>query len=263
MAEERSHIGTMNSDGKPAASTEEITEEAMSTVVRASEAGSKLSRSSRSSRMSASMAAATARAQAEASQTCISFVKKENAIKLDKIKLEMDHKLDKAKIEADLEVLQHAALAQAVVLDAAVVAFPVLVSQCLPTTNGDLPRSLEMDDSTLSMAPTSSGRVDSPTILRLHPLFAKPAHTHANLPLRFGRDSVHMQRMPKSSINLPQRFGRSRNTKPSSGLQCKMCRRAESPPSATLPQRFGKRNLLIRNPGTVFARTLQMPPLKD
>nr|QGP73797.1 Gonadotropin Inhibitory Hormone [Clarias batrachus] len=130
-------------------------------------------------------------------------------------------------------------------------------------TNGDLPRSLEMDDSTLSMAPTSSGRVDSPTILRLHPLFAKPAHTHANLPLRFGRDSVHMQRMPKSSINLPQRFGRSRNTKPSSGLQCKMCRRAESPPSATLPQRFGKRNLLIRNPGTVFARTLQMPPLKD
>ncbi|GAA6106306.1 T cell receptor alpha chain MC.7.G5 [Tachysurus ichikawai] len=68
--------------------------------------------------MSASMAAATARAQTEAARTHVLFVKKENAIKLDKIKLEMSHKLDKAKMEADLEVLQHekeqaAALAQA------------------------------------------------------------------------------------------------------------------------------------------------------
>ncbi|KAK2815042.1 hypothetical protein Q7C36_023308 [Tachysurus vachellii] len=71
------------------------------------------------------MAAATARAQAEAARTRVLFVKKENVIKLDKIKLEMSHKLDKARMEADLEVLQHekeqaAALAQAEVLEAAV-----------------------------------------------------------------------------------------------------------------------------------------------
>ncbi|KAF7686213.1 hypothetical protein HF521_015575 [Silurus meridionalis] len=123
-----------------------------------------------------------------------------------------------------------------------------------------------MDDSTVSMAPTSIGRLTSPTILRLHPLLAKTTHAHANLPLRFGRDSTHMQRMPKSSINLPQRFGRSGNTKPNSGLRCAMCRRTESPPSATLPQRFGKRNLLFRDPfqrGAVFAHTLEMSLLKD
>lgn len=123
-------------------------------------------------------------------------------------------------------------------------------------SNENLPRSLEMEDSTLSITSTSSGRASSPTILRLHPFLAKPAHAHANLPLHFGRDSRHMQQMPKSSINLPQRFGRSGNTKSTSGLQCAMCRRAESPPSATLPQRFGKRNLLFGNPfhaGVVFA----------
>ncbi|XP_055071017.2 uncharacterized protein [Misgurnus anguillicaudatus] len=145
MAEDCSHICTMNHDKKPTASAEEKAEETMSVVDRASEAGSKrshslrssrksqFSRSSRSSRMSASMAAATARAQAEAARTRVSFVKKENAIKLDKIKLEMSHKLDKAKMEADLEVLQHekeqaAALAQAEVLEAAVAAMEDSIS---------------------------------------------------------------------------------------------------------------------------------------
>ncbi|XP_062846245.1 pro-FMRFamide-related neuropeptide VF [Trichomycterus rosablanca] len=96
--------------------------------------------------------------------------------------------------------------------------------------NENLPRSLEMEDFALSVAPTSS-RVDSPTILRLYPISAKPAHPHAILPLRFGRDSANMQRTPKSTINLPQRFGR----------------RADNP-SATLPQRFGRRNLLFGDP---------------
>ncbi|XP_027013316.1 pro-FMRFamide-related neuropeptide VF [Tachysurus fulvidraco] len=127
--------------------------------------------------------------------------------------------------------------------------------------SNDLPRSLEMEDAVLSMSATSSGRINSPTILRLHPLLAKPAHAHGNLPLRFGRDS-NMQRMPKSSINLPQRFGRSGNAKPTFGLQCTRCRRSESPPSATLPQRFGRRNLSFRdrfNAGAVF----EMPLIKD
>lgn len=134
MAEDCSHICIMNHDEKLTASAEENAEETMSIIDRASEAGSKRSRSfrtsqssrsSRSSRISVSIAAATARAQAEAARTRVQFVKKENAIKLDKIKLEMTHKLDKAKMEADLEVLHHekeqdAALAQAEVLEAAV-----------------------------------------------------------------------------------------------------------------------------------------------
>lgn len=71
------------------------------------------------------MAAAKARAQAEAARARTLFTKKENAIKFDKIRLEMTHQLDKAKLEADLEVLHHekeaaAALAQAEVLEAAV-----------------------------------------------------------------------------------------------------------------------------------------------
>ncbi len=63
----------------------------ISIIDQASEAGSKLSRSSqtsRSSRMSriwVNIAAATARAQAVSAQAHVQFVKKENAIKLDKI----------------------------------------------------------------------------------------------------------------------------------------------------------------------------------
>lgn len=87
-----------------------------------------------------------------------------------------------------------------------------------------------MEDFALSVAPTSS-RVDSPTILRLYPLSAKPAQPHANMPLRFGRDSVNMQRTPKSTINLPQRFGRHSDN-----------------PSATLPQMFDLRNFLFGDP---------------
>ncbi len=97
----------MNHNEKLTASAEENAEETMNIIDHASEAGSKRShssrtsqssRSSRSSRISVSIAAATARAQAEAAQTCVQFVKKENTIKLDKIKLEMTHKIDMAKM---------------------------------------------------------------------------------------------------------------------------------------------------------------------
>ncbi|XP_072531085.1 pro-FMRFamide-related neuropeptide VF [Salminus brasiliensis] len=128
----------------------------------------------------------------------------------------------------------------------------------------DIPRSLEMEEFTFNVVPTS-GRASSPTILRLHPIAAKPSHLHANLPLRFGRE-VYIQRTPKSSINLPQRFGRSQELDPSSGQLCTECRRAESPPSATLPQRFGRRNLFVGDPLralAVFTRTLESPLPRD
>lgn len=111
----------------------------MSKIDQASKAGSRrsqssrVSRASRSSRMSATMAAASARAQAEAARTRILFAKRENVIKLDKIKLEMSHKLEAAKMEADLEVLHHereqaASLAKAEVLEAAVAAIEDTIS---------------------------------------------------------------------------------------------------------------------------------------
>uniref|UniRef100_A0A4W4DU93 Uncharacterized protein n=1 Tax=Electrophorus electricus TaxID=8005 RepID=A0A4W4DU93_ELEEL len=111
-----------------------------------------------------------------------------------------------------------------------------ITSRIFSESNQDIPRSLEMDDFTFNVVPTTS-RVNSPTILRLQPISAKPSHLHANLPLRFGRDT-YIERTPKSSINLPQRFGRSGGS--TVRQVCTECRRAQVPPSATLPQRFGR-----------------------
>ncbi|KAL7829909.1 hypothetical protein AOLI_G00307940 [Acnodon oligacanthus] len=128
----------------------------------------------------------------------------------------------------------------------------------------DIPRSLEMEEFAFNVLPTSA-RASSPTILRLHPISAKPSHLHANLPLRFGREA-YIERTPKSSINLPQRFGRSQEGDLTSGQPCNECRRAESPPSATLPQRFGRRNIFVEDPFralAIFTRTLESPFPRD
>ncbi|XP_076863928.1 pro-FMRFamide-related neuropeptide VF [Brachyhypopomus gauderio] len=142
---------------------------------------------------------------------------------------------------------------------------PDITSRVYPENNQDTPRSLEMEDFTFSVVPTS-GRVNSPTILRLHPISAKPSHLHANLPLRFGREA-YVERTPKSSINLPQRFGRSQVAE-SFEQVCTECRRAQVPPSATLPQRFGRRNAYVVDPLralALFTRTLEssIPRTRD
>ncbi|XP_056598191.1 pro-FMRFamide-related neuropeptide VF [Triplophysa dalaica] len=126
-----------------------------------------------------------------------------------------------------------------------------------PANAQDVPRSLEIEDFSLNIAPTS-GRVISPTILRLHPIMPKPSHLHANLPLRFGRDSQANagDRAPKSTINLPQRFGRS----------CIMCVRSGTGPSSTLPQRFGRHNLFTVEPFRtlrLLTRSPEIPFPKD
>ncbi|KAK1805311.1 hypothetical protein P4O66_019645 [Electrophorus voltai] len=112
-----------------------------------------------------------------------------------------------------------------------------------------------MDDFTFNVVPTTS-RVNSPTILRLQPISAKPSHLHANLPLRFGRDT-YIERTPKSSINLPQRFGRSGGS--TVRQVCTECRRAQVPPSATLPQRFGRTAFVVDpiHALAVLTRTLE------
>ncbi|KAI2652951.1 Gonadotropin inhibitory hormone peptide [Labeo rohita] len=100
-----------------------------------------------------------------------------------------------------------------------------------PENAQEIPRSLQIEDFTLHVAPTSA-RVRSPTILRLRPnvsVATNPLLLKAHLPIRFGRDSqmTPRERASKSNINLPQRFGRS----------CNMCARSANGPSATLPQR--------------------------
>ncbi|XP_077051735.1 pro-FMRFamide-related neuropeptide VF [Siphateles boraxobius] len=126
-----------------------------------------------------------------------------------------------------------------------------------PENAQEIPRSLNIEDFALDVAPTSS-RVSSPTILRLHPIIPKPAHLHVNLPLRFGRDAQEStgDRAPKSTINLPQRFGRF----------CTMCGRVGNAPSATLPQKVGRRNIFALDPFralSLYTRTPESPFPKE
>ncbi|PWA15431.1 hypothetical protein CCH79_00008432 [Gambusia affinis] len=97
-----------------------------------------------------------------------------------------------------------------------------------------LRRSLDLESFKLHMTPATS-RNSLPTIIKLYPPTAKPLHMHANMPLRFGRDS-NDERAPNSSPNMPQRFGRSWEL-----IQmCGECREARDAPSPVLPQRFGR-----------------------
>ncbi|MED6257449.1 hypothetical protein ATANTOWER_023625 [Ataeniobius toweri] len=93
-------------------------------------------------------------------------------------------------------------------------------------------RSLDMESFKLHVTPATS-KMSLPTIIRLYPPTAKPLHMHANMPLRFGRDS-NDERVPNSSPNMPQRFGRSWE------VMCGECREVRDAPSPLLPQRFGR-----------------------
>ncbi|XP_062343342.1 pro-FMRFamide-related neuropeptide VF [Osmerus eperlanus] len=108
-------------------------------------------------------------------------------------------------------------------------------------SSNEIPRSLEIQDFKINILPTS-GKVNLPTMVKLFSGSTKPLHLHANLPLRFGRESDLGDRLPKSTLNLPQRFGRSGTEIQS----CSECPHLGVVPSATLPQRFG-RNSPFRN----------------
>lgn len=110
-------------------------------------------------------------------------------------------------------------------------------------SNNENLRSLEASDYMVSVAPASR-KASIPTILRLYPSAGKVTPLHANLPLRFGRRSApEAVRTPKSFLNLPQRFGRAQATDVSVVIPCRQCPRSAvlTSPSATLPQRFGRR----------------------
>ncbi|KAG7245090.1 hypothetical protein INR49_023656, partial [Caranx melampygus] len=75
--------------------------------------------------------------------------------------------------------------------------------------NSDIHRSLDLDSFNMLETPTTS-RISLPTIIKLYPPTVKPAHMHANMPMRFGRESDFSDdRVPNSNPNMPQRFGRS------------------------------------------------------
>ncbi|XP_051246007.1 pro-FMRFamide-related neuropeptide VF [Dicentrarchus labrax] len=74
---------------------------------------------------------------------------------------------------------------------------------------GEIRRSLDLESFNIHVSPTTS-KISLPTIIRLYPPTAKPLHLHANMPMRFGRDSnPGDDRSPNSTPNMPQRFGRS------------------------------------------------------
>lgn len=88
-----------------------------------------------------------------------------------------------------------------------------------------------MESFNIQVSPTS-GRVSLPTIIELYPPTLQPSHRHVNMPMRFGRDSVHDHdddHISTSNANMPQRFGRSRKALQPSG-DCPEARGVPSPP---------------------------------
>uniref|UniRef100_A0A8C8F0B2 Uncharacterized protein n=2 Tax=Oncorhynchus tshawytscha TaxID=74940 RepID=A0A8C8F0B2_ONCTS len=110
-----------------------------------------------------------------------------------------------------------------------------------PQTSNEIPRSIEVDDFKINVVPTSGKVSLAPTMVRLYPPPVKTSHLHANLPLRFGRDSLPDDtHSPKTTLNLPQRFGRAQGSGATEPTSCIECPHVGTLPSATLPQRFGR-----------------------
>lgn len=103
----------------------------------------------------------------------------------------------------------------------------------------EIRRSLDLESFNVHVTPTSS-KLNLPTIIRLYPPTATPLHMHANMPMRFGRDSNPGEdRSPNSNPNMPQRFGRSWEV-----IQmCAECPGVQEAPNPVQPQRFGRKRL--------------------
>ncbi|CAB1320599.1 unnamed protein product [Coregonus sp. 'balchen'] len=123
-----------------------------------------------------------------------------------------------------------------------------------PQANNEILQSLEVDDFKINIVPTSGKVSSAPTMVRLYPPPVKPLHFHANLPLRFGRnsqpDDTHS---PKSTLNLPQRFGRAQGSGATFITSCIECPQIGTVPSATLPPRFGRNEFYHRYPFQAMA----------
>uniref|UniRef100_A0A3P9JHX2 Neuropeptide VF precursor n=1 Tax=Oryzias latipes TaxID=8090 RepID=A0A3P9JHX2_ORYLA len=112
----------------------------------------------------------------------------------------------------------------------------MLRKQLRQQTKRGIRRSLDLESFNICVTPTSS-KLNLPTIIKLYPPTAKPLHMHANMPLRFGRESsASDDRVQNSSPNMPQRFGRAWEVL----RMCGGCRSVREAPSPVLPQRFGR-----------------------
>ncbi|XP_049458384.1 pro-FMRFamide-related neuropeptide VF [Epinephelus fuscoguttatus] len=102
-------------------------------------------------------------------------------------------------------------------------------------TKNEISRSLDLESFSVHVTPTTS-KISLPSIIRLFPPTAKPFQLHANMPMRFGRESVPGDdSAPNSTPNMPQRFGRSWE-------MCAKCLNVREAQNPILPQRLGRRS---------------------
>ncbi|KAM7384044.1 hypothetical protein PAMA_011408 [Pampus argenteus] len=113
-------------------------------------------------------------------------------------------------------------------------------------TKSEYRRSLDLESFNMHVSPTTS-KISLPTIIKLYPPTDKPLHMHANMPMRFGRESDPSDdKSPNAPPNMPQRFGRSWEVI----RMCAECPDAREAPCPALLQRFG------RSPYWCLLRTL-------
>ncbi|XP_070703126.1 pro-FMRFamide-related neuropeptide VF [Pempheris klunzingeri] len=106
-------------------------------------------------------------------------------------------------------------------------------------SKGEIRRSLDLKSFNIHVSPTTS-KISLPSIIRLYPPTAKPLHMHANMPMRFGRESFSGDdRAPNSTPNMPQRFGRSWELT----QMCAQCPGVREAPNPEQPQRSGRKSL--------------------
>ncbi|XP_023286754.1 uncharacterized protein LOC111673268 [Seriola lalandi dorsalis] len=114
-------------------------------------------------------------------------------------------------------------------------------------TNSEIRRSLDLESFNMHVTPTTS-KISLPSIIKLYPPTAKPVHMHANMPMRFGRESdPGDDRAPNSNPNMPQRFGRSWEVI----RMCAECPDIREAPNPALPERLGR-----NSPFWILLRTL-------
>ncbi|XP_031179093.2 pro-FMRFamide-related neuropeptide VF [Sander lucioperca] len=119
-------------------------------------------------------------------------------------------------------------------------------------TKSEIHRSLDLNSFNVHVTPAPS-KISLPTFIKLHPPKIKPSHLHANMPMRFGRESIpDNDKEPKSTPNMPQRFGRSWEVI----RMCAECPDVREALNPVLPQRFGR-----SGPYWSLLRTLANAPL--
>ncbi|XP_071356595.1 pro-FMRFamide-related neuropeptide VF [Trachinotus anak] len=106
-------------------------------------------------------------------------------------------------------------------------------------TNNEIRRSLDLESFNVHVRPTTS-KISLPTMIKLYPPTAKPVHMHANMPMRFGRQSeLGDDRAPNSNPNMPQRFGRAWEVI----RMCAECPDVQEDSNPALPKRLGRNSL--------------------